>query len=255
MGRPRLLVSNDDGYSAEGLHALADALESLGEVWVVAPNREQSAVSHAVTLHRPLRLTRLAERRYTVDGTPTDCVAVALGHLMQGNPPDIVVSGINFGVNMGADVHYSGTVSAAFEGVISGFPAVAVSQQVGEGFTWAHAAAFARRIVEWVLENGLPRDTLLNVNVPLGTPRGVQLTRLGTRRYMEGVIEDRDPRGRRILWIGGGEPIWEAQPGTDFPAVADGFISVTPLHLDMTASSLLEAMRQNPPEWARDERG
>ncbi len=253
--RARLLLSNDDGYPAEGLHVLADALESLGEVWIVAPNREQSAVSHAVTLHRPLRLTRLAKRRYTVDGTPTDCVAVALGHLMKDDPPDVVVSGINFGVNMGADVHYSGTVSAAFEGVISGIPAVAVSQQVGEGISYQPAAAFARTIVEWVLDHGLPQDTLLNVNVPVVPPRGVRLTRLGTRRYMEGVIEDRDPRGRRILWIGGGDPIWEASPGTDFPAVAAGFISVTPLHLDLTASSLLERFREDPPEWASDERG
>jgi len=251
----RLLLSNDDGYSAEGLHVLSDALEGLGEVWVVAPNREQSAVSHAVTLHRPLRVTRLAERRFTVDGTPTDCVAVALGHLMKDRPPDVVVSGINFGVNMGADVHYSGTVSAAFEGVISGIPAVAVSQQVGEGFSYHPAAAFARTVVRWVLENGLPRDTLLNVNVPVSPPRGVRLTRLGTRRYMEGVIEDRDPRGRKILWIGGGDPIWEVRPGTDFPALAEGYVSVTPLHLDMTASSLLEALRNEPPEWVTDERG
>ncbi len=247
--RPRLLLSNDDGYSAEGLQVLADALEALGEVWVVAPGSQQSAVSHAVTLHRPLRMRRLGERRYSVDGTPTDCVAVGMGYLMASAPPDVVVSGINFGVNMGADVHYSGTVSAAFEGVISGVPAVAVSQQIGEGFIYHPAARFARTVVEWILEHGLPRDTLLNINVPAVPPRGVLLTRLGTRRYTEGVIRDQDPRGNEIFWIGGGEPIWEATPGTDFPAVAEGYISVTPLHLDMTAGTLLRKLQADPPEW------
>jgi 5'-nucleotidase len=246
---PRLVVTNDDGVSSEGIQVLADALEPLGEVWVVAPNREQSAVSHALTLDRPLRLQRLAERRYAVDGTPTDCVTLALGNLVADRAPAVVVSGINFGPNMGADVHYSGTVSAAFEGVILGVPALAVSQELGEGFTFHFAARFAREVTAWVLEHGLPPDTLLNLNVPLGVPRGVRLTRLGVRRYTEGVIEQTDPRGRQVFWIGGGRPVWEAIPGTDFHEVAQGFVSVTPLGLDMTDVACLARLRGAEPSW------
>jgi len=248
-GAPRILITNDDGYGAHGIQVLADALENLGEVWVVAPNGEQSAVSHALTLHRPLRIHKMAERRFTVDGTPTDCVTLSLGALMKETPPDIVVSGINFGPNMGVDVHYSGTVSAAFEGVILGVPAIAVSQVVAEGYSFHPAARFARELTAWVLEHGLPPETLLNVNVPVSPPKGVRLTRLGTRRYTEGVSEQRDPRGRRIYWIGGGEPLWESIPGTDFPVVHGGEISVTPLNLDMTDSAFLARLQGDPPSW------
>ncbi len=252
---PRILVTNDDGYIAEGLQVLADALEPLGEVWVVAPNREQSAVSHALTLDRPLRLNRLGERRVAVDGTPTDCVAVAVAHLLADRAADLVVSGINFGVNMGADVHYSGTVSAAFEGVILGVPAIAVSQALGQGFSFHPAARLAREIAAWVLEHGLPPDSLLNVNVPATAPRGVRLTRLGVRRYTEGVVEARDPRGRQIFWIGGGQPVWEPLPGTDFHEVAEGWVSVTPLHLDLTGFDLLDGLRREPPPWVGERPG
>jgi 5'-nucleotidase len=247
--RPRILLTNDDGYTSEGLQVLADALDGLAEVWVVAPNSEQSGVSHALTMDRPLRIERLAERRFAVDGTPTDCVTLGISNLMDSRPPDLVVSGINFGANMGVDVHYSGTVSAAFEGVILGFPALAVSQLRGEGLSFVLAAKFAREIAEWILDRGLPKDTLLNVNVPVGQPRGVRLTRLGVRRYTEGVIEQTDPRGRQIFWIGGGDPIWEQIPGTDFHEVASGFISVTPLHLDMTEFGFLDQLRGDLPHW------
>jgi 5'-nucleotidase len=249
MVKRRILVTNDDGYTSEGIQVLADALEGLGEIWVVAPNREQSAVSHALTLDRPLRIERLGERRISVDGTPTDCVAVAMSSLMDGAGPDLVVSGINFGYNMGADVHYSGTVSAAFEGVILGVPAMAVSLGVGEGLSFHVAAKFACELAEWILENGLPHDTLLNVNVPVGTPLGVKLTSLGVRRYTEGVVEETDPRGRKIYWIGGGQPVWEPIPDTDFHEVASGFVSVTPLHLDMTDGRSLDRMRQTSLPW------
>ena len=250
MAKPRILVTNDDGYTSEGIQVLADALEGLGEIWVVAPSREQSAVSHALTLDRPLRVERLGERRMSVDGTPTDCVAIAISNLMGGNCPDLVVSGVNFGYNMGADVHYSGTVSAAFEGVILGVPAVAVSLGVGEGLSFHLAARFACKVAEWVLDKGIPHDTLLNVNVPVGMPLGVKLTRLGERRYTEGVIEEKDPRGRKIYWIGGGRPVWEPIPDTDFHEVASGYVSVTPLHLDMTDRRSLERMREHAPSWA-----
>lgn len=248
-GAPRILVTNDDGYASEGIQVLADALEGIGEIWMVAPNREQSAVSHALTLDRPLRIERLGARRISVDGTPTDCVAIAMSNLMNGQGPDLVVSGINFGYNMGADVHYSGTVSAAFEGVILGVPAMAVSLGVGEGLSFHVAAKFAREVAQWILDNGLPSDTLLNVNVPVGTPIGVKLTRLGVRRYTEGVIEETDPRGRKIYWIGGGQPVWEPIPETDFHEVASGYVSVTPLHLDMTDGRSLARMREKAPSW------
>jgi 5'-nucleotidase len=248
-GGPRVLLTNDDGYTSEGLHVLADAMEPLAEVYVVAPQAEQSGVSHALTLDRPLHLERLAERRYAVDGTPTDCVTVGVSTIMAERPPHLVVSGINFGANMGVDVHYSGTVSAAFEGVILGFPALAVSQQRGEGLSFHLAARFASELACWILDRGLPPETLLNVNVPVGEPRGVRLTRLGVRRYTEGVVEQTDPRGRQIFWIGGGEPIWEEIPDTDFHEVANGYISVTPLHLDMTQLAFLEELRLERPSW------
>jgi len=249
---PRILVTNDDGYTSAGIQVLAEALEPIGEVWVVAPNREQSAVSHALTLDRPLRVQCHGERRYAVDGTPTDCVALGVSILLAERPPSVVVSGINFGANMGADVHYSGTVSAAFEGVILGFPALAVSQQIGDGPSFDGAAGFAREVTSWILEHGLPENTLLNVNVPVGRPRGVRLTKLGVRRYTEGVIEQTDPRGRQIFWIGGGAPIWAAIPGTDFHEVAEGYVSVSPLNLDLTDFGFLDNLHADHPSWARD---
>jgi 5'-nucleotidase len=254
-GARRILLTNDDGYTSEGIQVLVESLETLAEVWVVAPRAEQSAVSHALTLDRPLHMERLGERRYAVDGTPTDCVALGVASLMADAAPDLVVSGINFGANMGVDVHYSGTVSAAFEGVILGCPALAVSQVRGEGFSFHTAAAVSRRLAEWILAAGLPGDTLLNVNVPPGTPRGVRLTRLGVRRYTEGIIEQVDPRGRQIFWIGGGEPIWEAIPGTDFHEVAAGYVSVTPLNLDMTDVRFLETLRAARPAWITTDPG
>lgn len=246
---PRILVTNDDGYTSQGIAALMDALDGLGELWMVAPEGEQSAVSHALTLDRPLRVRRVGEKRFAVNGTPTDCVTLSISSLMKDSPPDLVVSGINRGANMGVDVHYSGTVSAAFEGVILGYPAIAVSQVVGQGMSWDAAAALARELAEWVIEHGLPEDTLLNANVPLSPPRGLRLTRLGKRRYTEDVVEQRDPRGRRIYWIGGGEPVWEAIPGTDFHEVGEGYISVTPLHLDMTELAVLDHLRDLSPSF------
>ncbi|MCD4750272.1 MAG: 5'/3'-nucleotidase SurE [Thermoanaerobaculales bacterium] len=249
---PRILVTNDDGYTAEGIAALMEALSGVGEVWMVAPDGEQSAVSHALTLERPLRIRSKGPRLFVVDGTPTDCVTLAISSLMKDCPPNLVVSGINRGSNMGVDVHYSGTVSAAFEGVILGVPAIAVSQAVGNGMSWDAAAEVSRELAEWVLRHGLPANTLLNVNVPLAHPKGLRLTTLGVRRYTEGVLEQRDPRGKKIFWIGGGEPVWEPIQGTDFNEVGNDWISVTPLHLDMTASEVLGELAQDPPQWVRE---
>jgi 5'-nucleotidase len=254
VAQPLLLLTNDDGYTSEGLQVLADALESLGEVWVVAPDRENSAVSHALTLSRPLRMTRLADRRFVVDGTPTDSVTLGICEVLKGRRPDLVVSGINFGANMGDDVHYSGTVSAAFEAVILGVPAIAVSQVVGEGFSFVFAGKFARLLAERVLERGLPEATLLNVNVPAGPPAGIRFCRLGKRSYTEGVVEDTDPRGRTCYWIGGGAPVWEPIPGTDFNEAAAGFVTITPLNLDMTDHALLDSLTREADDWKLDDR-
>ena len=249
VSQPLLLLTNDDGYTSEGIQVLADALESLGEVWVVAPDRENSAVSHALTLSRPLRMTRLADRRYAVDGTPTDCVTLGICEVMKEHRPDLVISGINFGANMGDDVHYSGTVSAAFEAAILAVPAIAVSQVVGEGFSFVFAAKFARLLASRVLQRGLPPGTLLNVNVPPHPPRGIRFTRLGKRRYSEGVVADTDPRGKECFWIGGGDPVWEPTPGTDFAELAAGYVTITPLQLDMTDQAQLVRLQREMDEW------
>ena len=249
MERPLLLLSNDDGYHSEGIQVLADALEGVGEVWIVAPDRENSAASHSLTLTRPLRMSRLAERRYVVDGTPTDCVTLGICQVLKDRTPDLLVSGINFGANMGDDVHYSGTVSAAFEAAILGVPALAVSQALGESFSFVPAAHLAAVLARRVLERGLPRGTLLNVNVPPTPSRGVRFTRLGQRRYTEGVVEDVDPRGNTCYWIGGGDPVWEPIPGTDFAAVGQGFTSITPLQLDMTDLVQLDDLRREGASW------
>ena len=235
-----LLVTNDDGVHAAGLAALAGALESLGEVWVIAPEREQSACGHALTLHRPLRPHRLGERRFSVNGTPSDCVNLAvLGFLPER--PALIASGINHGSNLGDDVTYSGTVSAAMEGTLLGVPSLAVSLMDGlEDFT--AAARVARLVAMRVLVEGLPPKTLLNVNVPGGEPRGLRFARLGHRVYSEKIVEQVDPRGRTHYWLGAGPPEWEALDGTDMGAVHDGFVAVTPLHLDLTNHRALAVM-------------
>jgi 5'-nucleotidase len=226
-----LLVTNDDGAHAEGLAALAAALQDLGEVYVIAPEREQSACSHALTLHRPLRVHRLRDRWFAVNGTPSDCVNLGvLGFLPE--PPVLIASGINHGANLGDDVTYSGTVSAAMEGTLLGVASVAVS--LVDGGDVAEAARVARLVAARVLVERLPAKTLLNVNVPAGAPRGVRVTRQGHRVYTEKIVEQRDPRGRTHYWIGSGEPRWEILEGTDMAAIHEGLVSVTPLHLDLT---------------------
>jgi 5'-nucleotidase len=229
----RILVTNDDGVYSEGVKLLAAALSEVGEVTVVAPDREQSAAGHSLTLHRPLRLRKLEEGFYAVDGTPTDCVNLAVLHLLKDRPPDFIASGINFGSNLGDDVTYSGTVSATFEGTLLGIPSVAFSQAVGEPFSFAPAARFARRLFAHLIDSEVPRDLLLNVNFPLGEIRGARFTRLGHRQYQQAVVEKRDPRGRTYFWIAG-TPVWEEAEGTDYHAVSRGLVSITPLHLDLT---------------------
>ncbi len=229
----RILVTNDDGVFSEGIKLLRDSLGELADVTVVAPDREQSASGHSLTLDRPLRMQMLEEKVYSVDGTPTDCVNLARQWLMKDDPPDLIVSGINKGSNLGDDVTYSGTVSATFEGSLMGIPSVAFSQEVGENFSFVPAAAFARQLLELLITKKLPPDLLLNVNVPAGEIKGVRLTRLGRRVYEQSVVERFDPRGRRYFWIAG-KPVWHEDSGTDYEAIKSGCISITPLHLDLT---------------------
>ena len=239
----RILVTNDDGVFSEGIKLLAQALQPLGEVFVVAPDREQSASGHSLTLSRPLRLRKIEERWYAVDGTPTDCVSLAVQWLFKDDPPELVVSGINFGVNLGNDVTYSGTVSATFEGSLLGIPAIAFSQEIGEHFSFEAGARLAGKLVAAVVAEkaagALPRGLLLNVNLPAGAIRGVRWTRLGYRRYRQVVVEKVDPRGRKYYWIAG-TPEWREEDGTDYSAVATGYASVTPLHLDLTDYRMLD---------------
>ena len=230
-----ILVTNDDGVHSPGLTALARSLAVLGRVVVVAPDRERSAVGHALTLHAPLRAEEIRPDVFAVDGTPTDCVNLGI-HGLLTEKPRLVVSGINRGGNLGDDITYSGTVAAAMEATLMGVPAFAVSL-AGERFLdqdFGAAATFSRQLAERLLDKGLPLDTFLNVNVPAGCPRGVRLTLQGKRRFADLVVEKLDPRGRKYYWIGGGEIGFHDVPGSDFHAVHRSYISITPLHLDLT---------------------
>ena len=245
----RILLSNDDGVSSEGLRTLYDSMRSLGEVIVVAPDREQSAAGHSLSLHRPLRINALEENWYAVDGTPTDCVNLALNGLLKDRPPDIVLSGINKGGNLGDDITYSGTVAAAMEATLIGYPAVAVSlvYEEGEPFLFELAGQFARRIVEEVLKARLKKGILLNVNVPnikAEDCRGVRVTRQGKRVFGDAIVEKIDPRGREYYWIGGNGLNWVREPGTDFDAVSNRAISVTPIRLDLTDFDAMEELKK-----------
>lgn len=240
---PRILVTNDDGIYSEGLAKLAEAVRPLGDVVIVAPDREQSAASHALTLNRPLRLQEIGPDRWIVDGTPTDCVNLALLHIFRDRRPDLVISGINFGPNMGDDVTYSGTISAAFEGSLLGVPSIAFSAFIGEHFDFAPCAAFAAELVAEALVLHRDPGIILNVNFPDPPFAGVRVTKLGRREYVVGVIERLDPRGRKYYWIGGEPPVWHRGEGTDIEAVMNGHVSITPLHLDMTHHPSIASLR------------
>ncbi|MDX2031279.1 MAG: 5'/3'-nucleotidase SurE [Blastocatellia bacterium] len=239
---PKILVTNDDGYFSEGIAALASALEAVGEVTVVAPASEQSATAHSLTLTRPLRVRQLAARRYSVDGTPTDCVMLGLTKILD-HRPDIVVSGINHGANLGDDVTYSGTVAGAFEAAIFRLPGIAVSLTTREG-DFSHAAAFAARITERVLREGIPIGTILNVNVPPGPIRGARLTHQGKAAAESEIIEGIDPRGKTYYWIGVQKLSWKDDPESDYGAIGEGLVSITPLRTDLTDYGALELMRK-----------
>jgi 5'-nucleotidase len=241
----RILVTNDDGYLAGGVRVLADAAGHLGDVQIVAPDREQSATSHSLTLHYPLRVREADDGTLVVDGTPTDCVVLAIGELLPERP-DFVLSGVNHGANLGDDVLYSGTVAAAMEATILGIPAVAVSY-TGKEFerlaTWTDVLKGLLR--QLLMRDDFPPETLFNVNLPAVAPgdtAGIRITSLGRRAYVGSLTRARDPAGREYFWIGGGESTWWGNDDSDFRAVHDGYISVTPLHLDLTNHGLLEGV-------------
>jgi len=236
-----ILLSNDDGIHADGIIALESSLQQIGEVYTVAPEREQNAMSHALTLHRPLRVNEVGAKRFAVDGTPTDCVKLALTGLLPVRP-DIVVSGINKGPNLGDDIIYSGTVSAAVEAALLGIPAIAVSLVAFENPQFNAAAEFTAALLSRVAAKSIPPDTLLNVNVP-GVPKeqikGWRLTRQGKRHYSENIVERTDPRGKKYYWIGGDDLGFAKDDGTDCMAVHEGYVSITPLQVDLTNYKLL----------------
>jgi 5'-nucleotidase len=240
-------VSNDDGFRSDGIVALAEALRSLGSVYVVAPDRERSAAGHSLTLSHPLRVEKVGHRVYAVDGTPTDCVNLAVNGILRKKKVDLLVSGINKGANMGDDITYSGTVSAAMEGTLLGIPSIAVSLVSRNHFRFEAAAKFATQVARKVLRRRLPKDTLLNVNlpnVPLEEIRGVKITRQGKRIYGEAVVEKRDPRGRKYYWIGGDTLQRQDIPGSDLEAVEQNYISITPIHLDLTNYVSLRTLKR-----------
>ena len=231
-----ILLSNDDGIHSEGIVEVERSLAPLAEVYTVAPEIEQTSMSHALTLHRPLRVREIDAKRLAIDGTPTDCVKLALTGLLPVRP-DLVVSGINKGPNLGDDIIYSGTVSAALEGALLGIPAIAVSLVTFERFDFKVAAEFTATLVDRLQKQGMPREMLLNVNVP-ALPRaqikGWRFTRQGKRHYSENIVERIDPRGKKYYWIGGDDLGFAKDDGTDCMAVHEGYISVTPLQIDMT---------------------
>lgn len=236
----RILVTNDDGYFSPGIVALARALEPLGEVTIVAPQTEASAVGHALTLRRPLRLEQVGDRTYAVDGTPTDCVNIAIHEVLAGKP-DLVVSGINKGLNIGDDVTYSGTVAGALEAALLGHPAMAVSLARSAVMDFEPAAGLARAFAAVLLERPLPNRTFLNINVPIGSVKGVRVTVQAKRNHITQVDRRFDPRQRPYFWIEEAMDEWEPHDRSDRQAIADGFVSVTPLQPDMTDHQSLSA--------------
>ena len=239
-----LLLSNDDGIHAIGLKLLAEALAPLGKISVVAPNRNRSAASNSLTLERPIRAQQVADNWYSVDGTPTDCVHLAITGLLK-DEPDIVVSGINEGANLGDDVIYSGTVAAAIEGRFLGLPAVAISSTSFQPKFMPDAAEISYALISKLTKTTLPSDVIINVNIPdidKNNLAGVQTTRLGNRHKAEPVVEAQDPRGKPIYWVGAAGPEQDAGVGTDFYAVNNNFVSISPLHLDLTHYQSMESV-------------
>jgi 5'-nucleotidase len=248
--RPRILITNDDGIHSEGIEALETAMLAIGEVYVVAPASEMSGASHSLTLGRPLRIRQIDDRHWTVDGTPTDCVTLALNRILSDEErPHICVSGINHGANLGDDATYSGTVAGAMEATILGVPGVAFSLVATRTHDFTESAKVALEVTRKALADGLPEWTLLNVNIPKGTPKGIRVTKQGFKEASPVISEHVDPRGKPYYWIGEVRVGFRAEGGTDFEAVEEGYVSVTPMRSDLTNHQALEVMR----EWESDQ--
>ncbi|MBI4125067.1 MAG: 5'/3'-nucleotidase SurE [Deltaproteobacteria bacterium] len=243
---PLILVSNDDGVYSDGIRILGKALQKLGRVVIVAPDQERSAASHSLTLHRPLRVEKIKPDIHAVDGTPTDCISLAVNEILEQKPA-LLVSGINKGANLGDDVHYSGTVSAAIEGGIMGIPSIAVSMMPGENYFFKTAADFAVRLARKVLKEGLPAGVILNVNIPNVPPdkiKGYQFTKQGKRDYGDIIAERIDPRGKRYYWIGGNMAGFENIPGSDCNATLANYVSITPINVNLTEHAFLKTLKK-----------
>ena len=240
----RILVTNDDGIHSEGITALENALREVGDVYVVAPESEMSGASHSLTLSRPLRIRRIDERHWTVDGTPTDCVTFALNRILPAEErPVICASGINHGANLGDDATYSGTVAGAMESTILGVPGIAFSLAVSRNHDFTDAAQIAKTMVEKAVKEGLPTGTLLNVNIPKGEIKGVRITKQGFKDARPIISEHIDPRGKLYYWIGEERTGFHAEGGTDFEAVDEGYVSVTPMRSDLTNHKAIEILQ------------
>jgi len=242
---PTILITNDDGIHSPGLTALKQALASLGRVVTVAPDRDNSAISHALTMNRPLKLTELENDVYTLDGTPTDCVSIGLSKVLD-RKPDLLVSGINNGPNIGDDITYSGTVSAAIEGTMYAVSSMAVSMAGDPPINFTRADAVVRSLAEIVMRHGLPANTLVNVNIPdTINPKGIRVTRQGRRIWQQAVHEVKDPRGRVHYWIGGGTPLLDSGRDTDVQVLSEGYVTISPIHLDLTNHEGISYFRED----------
>lgn len=242
--RPKILITNDDGYHSEGIKALKAAMREIGEIYTVAPTAEQSGASHSLTLSRPLRIRQIEERHWAVDGTPSDCITIALNRILSADlRPDICVSGINHGPNLGEDATYSGTVAGAMEASILGVPGVAFSLVATRDLDFSQCQAVAQQVVLKAIAEGLPDFTLLNVNVPKGVPKGIRVTKQGFKAAKPVISEHIDPRGKPYYWIGEVRDGFLAEGGTDFEAIEEGYVSVTPMRADLTNYAVLEELR------------
>lgn len=242
--KPKILIINDDGINAEGIKALEKILKHLGTVFVVAPSQERSAAAHSISFNHPLRVNFIDKHHVAVDGTPTDCSMFGFYALLKGEKPALLVSGINHGVNLGDDITYSGTVSAALEGTLLGIPSIAFSMEYGETFNFFLAAGFIRKLAKKVIENGLPKNTFLNVNIP-NCPKlkGVEIVRQGQRIYKDKMLKKIDPRGKAYYWLSGNPPDYVREDGTDFSVIFNKKISVTPLKYDFTNYEALDLVK------------
>ncbi len=242
--RTRILITNDDGYNADGILALEEGLHDLGDIYIVAPETEQSGASHSLTLTRPLRIRQRKARHWTVDGTPTDCVTLALNQILPHDErPHICCSGINHGANLGDDATYSGTVAGALESTILGVPGLAFSLAVYRDHDFTESVKVAREITKKALVQGLPKFTLLNVNIPKGTPAGIRITKQGFKSARPVIRELIDPRGKPYYWIGEVREGFRAEGGTDFEAIDEDYVSVTPMRSDLPSYSGLEKLK------------